>query len=184
MRDGFTINQKISSAIKKYQQRREHARKLRLVNSTHTWYATCRQISETCGKALFEANAIPEDVGQVLDQVDRTLFKLRDDASDTYKAVKHHDRELAQRIEHITQMVYRLRNQTTRFLLRAQGPGILALGRVDGEGWKQWYYLRALEEEGFGAREIKKKLDNEIKLLWNELEVLLNQVYHYPEFAQ
>lgn len=155
-----------------------------MINSTHNWYATCRQISETCGKALFDANAIPEDVGQVLDQVDRILFRLRDDASDTYKAVKRYDRELARRIDHVTQLVYRLRNQTTLFLLRAQGPGILALDSADVDGRRHWYYLRALEDAGFGAREIKKKLDQEIMLLWKELEVLLSRVHRSPEFAQ
>jgi hypothetical protein len=77
----------------------------------------------------------------------------------------------------VTQEVFRLRNQTTRFLLRAQGPGILALQPSEARDQKHWHYYRALEEAGFGARDIKTSLDKDIKSLWPELEMLREQAH-------
>jgi hypothetical protein len=177
MRLGFNFLEEVSAAYQLFRERRDLARKRRIQENAFTWYETCLQISETCGEALFDPNAIPEDIGQVLDMVDLKLFKLRDTASDTLKAVKNHDRKLARRVELVTQLVYKLRNQTTSFLLRAQGPGILAPDQTEVEGMRHWYYLRALDDAGFKARDIKKKLDIELKNLWHELEILLSQLY-------
>ncbi len=177
MRHGLNFPEKISAAYKQFREQRELTHRRRIRESVQIWYETCLQISETCGEALFDASAIPEDIGQVLDTVDLKLFRLRDNASDTLKAVKNHDRKLARRVELVTQLVYKLRNQTTSFLLRAQGPGILASDQSEAEGLKHWYYLRALDDAGFKARDMKKKLDKDLKNLWYELEILLNQVY-------
>ncbi len=177
MSHDLSLTDTISAAIKEYRERRELTRKQRIRESVQVWYETCLQISETCGETLFDPGAIPEDIGQVLDVVDLKLFRLRDNATDTLKAVKSHDRKLASQVEQVTQLVYKLRNQTTSFLLRAQGPGILALDRDEAEGWRYIYYLRALDDAGFKAREIKKKLDIELMNLWHELEILLRQLY-------
>ncbi len=177
MRLGFNFPEEVSVAYQLFRERRDLARKRRIQENALTWYETCLQISETCGEALFDANAIPEDIGQVLDMVDLKLFGLRDTASDTLKAVKNHDRKLARRVELVTQLVFKLRNQTTSFLLRAQGPGILAPDQAEVEGMRHWYYLRALEDAGFKARDIKKKLDTDLMNLWHELEKLLSQMY-------
>jgi hypothetical protein len=49
-----------------------------------------------------------------------------------------------------------------------------AYGDADGE-MRLVYYYRALEEVGFKARQIKRELDQELKSIWNELQVMLIQ---------
>lgn len=171
------LTDRVFIAYKEFKQRRETERKIRITETVCSWYETCVQISETCGETLYNAGSMPDDIGQVLDSVDLKLFRLRDSASDTLKAVKSHDRNLARQVESVTQLVYKLRNETTSFLLRAQGPGIFALDQAEDDGLKHWYYLRALDHAGFKARDLKKKLDKDLKILWNELEKLLRMAY-------
>ena len=83
--------------------------------------------------------------------------------------------ELAQRLDKVFQLAYRLRNETTKFLIRSQGPGPMAGDEPDEEA-SIFYSYRAFEEVGFNARDLKMELDRELKSIWRDLQSVILQV--------
>lgn len=167
---------KAQEALRRYSEHQEKIRAQKLDMSVRIWFENCNIISEICGEALFDADSGITDIGLLMDQVDRNLFALRDNASDMSKAVRRYDLELARRADWVTQLVFKLRNQTARFLIRSQGPVPYENEGSGQDEFRSIYYFRALREAGFTARDIKKKLDNEIELICSDLEKLINVV--------
>lgn len=152
----------------------EKRRNQSLVESVQAWYTAGVSVCEICGEALHDQALIQADIGTVLDKADRKLFQYRNDASEAKRAVRRFDPQLAQRMDEITHLVYELRNLTAKFLIRAQGPSPFAGPKSEGELLVA-YYERALNEAGFQARDMKTRLDQELRVLWPELEKLIRQ---------
>ncbi|MES0361674.1 MAG: hypothetical protein ABUK20_12215, partial [Anaerolineales bacterium] len=74
-----------------------------------------------------------------------------------------------------------LRNETTRFLIRSQGPGSMSGDESDDETLIIYYY-RALEEAGFKARDIKVDLDRELGFIWRDLQSVIMQAERVANF--
>lgn len=142
-----------------------------LAECLHLWYQTGVEVSEICGIALYDQSAVQADIGVLLDRADRKLFQYRNDASDARRRVGKYDKALAERISTITGQVYELRNQTTRFLIRSQGPHLF-VAEPDADR-KDEYYQRSLYETGLNTREFKTALDKDMHALWVELEKLI-----------
>jgi hypothetical protein len=70
--------------------------------------------------------------------------------------------ELAHRFDKACQQFFRLRNETTRFLIRSQGPALISSDEAR--------YYQSLDEVGFRARDAKKDLDQELKSIWHDLQ--------------
>ncbi|MCJ7536887.1 MAG: hypothetical protein MUO57_15265 [Anaerolineales bacterium] len=144
------------------------------VKNARAWYLTCQDISGVMGDALHDQSIITKDIGYVIEQVDRKLFHLGFYISDSLGTLRRRNPNLAQRFDQVTQQVCQLRNQTTVFLIRSQGPGPMSGAETD-EGISMIYYYRALEEVGFKARDLKVELDRELKNIWRDLQKIFIQ---------
>lgn len=153
----------------------ERRRAQSFVENSRAWYQTCNDVSEVMGDALHDQSIINKDIGYIIDAADRLLFHLRFSIPDSLGTLKRRNPELAQRFDKASQLVYRLRNETTKFLIRSQGPGPMT-GDEPDEGASIIYYYRALEEVGFNARDIKMELDRELKSIWRDLQSVIIQV--------
>lgn len=138
----------------------------------HLWYQTSVEVSEICGQALYEQDAIQGDIGVLLDRADRILFQYRNDAGDARRVVSRYDQALARKVTDITKQVYELRNQTASFLIRSQGAGPFGGART-GQLQMDEYFQRALGESGVKLRSSKTDLDAELSNIWVDLEHLI-----------
>ena len=151
------------------------------VKNARAWYLTCRDVSALMGDALHDQSIITKDIGYEIDQVDRMLFHLRFYIPDSLGTLKRRNPDLTQRFDQVTQQVYQLRNETTIFLIRSQGPGPMS-GDEPDEGVSMIYYYRALEEVGFKARDLKDDLDRELKFIWRDLQKIILQEEMVADF--
>lgn len=147
----------------------ERRRARSFVNNVRAWYQTCSDVSEVIGEILYDDKIGKMDIGYVIGHVDRLLLTLRYCIPEVQGGLKRWNLDLAKRLEMTSQLVYRLRNQATSFLIRSQGPGPMT-GYEPDEGERLVYYYQALNEVGFQARDIKKDLDGELKSIWRELQ--------------
>jgi hypothetical protein len=150
----------------------EKRRAQSLLESVGAWYRTCNQVSKIFGEALHDEAVIRQDIGIVIDKADRLLMNLGFYIPDAIKVLRRRNPILARRFDNTSQQIYRLRNETTRFLIRAQGPGLIEANDSNRE-MHLIYYYRALEEVGFKARQIKRDLDQELKSIWRDLQVVM-----------
>ncbi len=126
------------------------------------------------GDALHDQSVSANDIGYVIDQVDRMLFDLGFYITDSMGTLRRRNPELALRFDQISQQVYVVRNHMTVFLIRSQGPGPIS-GEEPGEETRLIFYYQALDEVGFNARNLRSDLDRELKLIWKELQKLIIQ---------
>ena len=124
------------------------------------------------GDALHDQSIINKDIAYVIDAADRLLFHLRFYIPDSLGTLRRRNPQLAQRFDKASQLVYRLRNETTSFLIRSQGPGPMSGDEPDDETLVIYYY-RALEEVGFKAGDLKKDLDRELSFIWRDLQSVI-----------
>jgi hypothetical protein len=140
-----------------------------LVN-IQAWYKTCSQLTKTFGDALYDQCACEADIGIMLDKADRLLFQLGNYTSDALGLLRRKEPTLARRVDSISTQVYRLRNQTTSFLIRCQGPerfpGMEPRPRRGGSP----AYYQALEEIGFTSRKLQRELEKELQVIWTDLQ--------------
>ena len=86
------------------------------VENARAWYTTCREITRIMADALHDQSIAADDIGYVIDPVDRTLFRLGFYFTDSMGTLMRHNPELAMRFDQISQQVYVVRNQIN-FLL-------------------------------------------------------------------
>lgn len=156
--------------FRKLLARIEKKRTKNFVVNIHAWYKTCSQLTKTFGDALYDQCACETDIGIMLDAADRMLFQLGSYTSDALGLLRRKEPALAKRVDLISTQVYRLRNQTTSFLIRCQGPGRFpGLEPRSGRGGYSAYY-QALEEIGFTSRRLQQELEKELKVIWTDLQ--------------
>ena len=159
----------------------ERKRAQSFLENARAWYQTCRDVSEVMGDALHDQSVIDKDIGYMVDGVDRLLFQLRFYIPDSLGTLRRWNPELAQRFDNANRLIFRLRNETTRFLIRSQGPGSMSGDESDDETLIIYYY-RALEEAGFKARDLKLDLDRELGFIWRDLQSVIMQAERVANF--
>ena len=159
----------------------ERKRAQSFVENARAWYQTCKDVSEVMGDALHDQSIIDKDIGYMVDGVDRLLFQLRFYIPDSLGTLRRWNPELAQRFDNANRLIFRLRNETTRFLIRSQGPGPMSGDESDDETLTIYYY-RALEEAGFKARDLKVDLDRELGFIWRDLQSVIMQAERVANF--
>jgi len=159
----------------------EKRRARSFVENARAWYQTCKDVSEVMGDALHDQSIIDKDIGYMVDGVDRLLFQLRFYIPDSLGTLRRWNPELAQRFDNANRLIFRLRNETTRFLIRSQGPGPMSGDESDDETLTIYYY-RALEEAGFKARDLKVDLDRELGFIWRDLQSVIMQAERVANF--
>jgi hypothetical protein len=126
------------------------------------------------GDALHDQSIIKQDIGSAIDTVDRMLLHLGFYIPDSLGTLRRRNPDLAQRFDAVTKQIYQLRNETTIFLIRSQGPGPMS-GDEPNEETRMIYYYQALDEVGFKARDLKANLDRELNVIWQDLQKIINQ---------
>lgn len=141
-----------------------------------SWHAACQSIVELYVEALNEDNPAQPDIGVVLDKTDRMLYGVRDHLGGLRAALNRRDRALSARVGKASERLYEIRNLTARFLIRAQGhtPHYLRQQELPDDT-RQMYYLKAMQEVGFEARQAAIELRKELKSIWTALEPLISQ---------
>jgi hypothetical protein len=167
--------------IRKLAKLIEKRRARSFVENARAWYETCNEVSEVLGNALHDRSIRSKDIGYIIDGVDRLLFHLRFYFPESLGTLRRHNPELAQRFDNASQLAYRLCNETTKFLIRSQGPGPMSDDDPDDETLLIYYY-KALEEVGFKARDLKVDLDREIGFIWRDLQSLILQAERVANF--
>lgn len=138
------------------------------------WYQTCTQISTELGKALDDQEVTRQDIGAIIDKADRLLINLGIYIPEAQGLLRRRNPQLAERFELASRQVVQLRNEAARFLIRSQGPGPLAWDQSSAY-LQQFYYYRALDDAGFKARELRQRLDQELRAIWRELQGIILQ---------
>jgi hypothetical protein len=151
----------------------EHNRARQLADSVTTWQRTCSGAAAICTEALYNEAVLQNDIGVVLDRLDRQLFQLRSQTGEARAAVRRQDECLAKRIDQLAKDIFELRNTTVRYLIRAQGPGPFVKVGADEERRRGEYALKALREAGYQARVQKLRVEQELAALWGELQPLV-----------
>ena len=151
----------------------DRLRKRRLqgfLDDSQAWYRACNTVCRACGDALHDEDICDKDIGVVLDKTDRLLFGLRNNLMGTCRSLKGQHPALVRRIREVSERVFHLRNQTSRFLIRCQGPVSPAI--ADRSGERRLHYQRALQEHGLPARDLHREIDQELKAVWSELQTV------------
>jgi hypothetical protein len=152
---------------------RERKRAQSLLENVESWHESCLAVTDLCSRALADPATLDGDIGEVLDLADRKLYAFRSHMGEARREIQRHDMELAKRLTDVTEGVYHLRNQTARFLIRAQGAKPFTAGRQTDDVAQQRAYLKALEEAGYEGRELVQTLRADSTALWQDLQPLL-----------
>jgi hypothetical protein len=152
----------------------ERNRARALVENARAWYTTCREITRVMADALHDQSIAADDIGYVIDQVDRMLFRLGFYFTDSMGTLRRHNPDLAKRFDKVNQQVYVVRNEMTVFLIRSQGPGHMSGDQLNEE-IRMIYYYQALGEVGFNARVLKADLDRKLNIIWKDLQKIISQ---------
>ena len=84
--------------------------------------------------ALHDQSAAANDIGYVIDQVDRMLFRLGFYFIDSMGTLMRHNQDLAKRFDKVNQQVYVVHNEMTVFQIRSQGPGHMSGDQPNEDG--------------------------------------------------
>jgi hypothetical protein len=160
--------------FQRLRNRIEKKRAQSFVANVRAWYHTCSAVSEMMGDALHDQAVIQADIGNIIETADRLLFHMRSYIPNSLGTLRRRNPELARRFDRACRQIYQLRNGTTSFLIRSQGPGPMSGDAPDDEA-RILYYYQALEEVGFYARDLKSDFDRELKSIWQDLQLIIVQ---------
>lgn len=154
----------------------EKRRMLGFLNSIQTWYHLSQAVSDLCDDVLYDPQVCSDEIGIIVDQADNDLFKLRNEEAECFRFLKRHNTDLANRHKKISEKLFRLRNETVRFLIRCQGPGPAIMAQFGSEIQHRGYYYQALDEVGFNARRLQTQVNHDLQSFWQELQSVIQQV--------
>lgn len=158
----------------RYRVHRQQAAEARLTERLQAWLQASRSIHRLCSVSIDDETAGGGDIGRSLDRIDRELHLLKDTASALSTLLRRRDPELARHAAEITESLYRLRNQTASYLIRAQGPAPAFLtDSRGGEGLQGEHRRRAFEQVGAEARQLALRIGAQLTLLQRQAEPLL-----------
>ena len=140
------------------------------------WNSVCGSIVRSCTETLADDSAGRGEIGAVLDRNDRALFALRDHAWASSVYLRRRHPELEARLRVLTDKTIELRNQTVRFLIRAQGPIPAFLDDPGRGAWgREAHAMKALAEVGLPARRLAAELQPAIAQLASEVRSVLEK---------
>jgi hypothetical protein len=139
------------------------------------WHQACLVVVAGCVKGLRDPQLPRADIGVTLDNVDRALFRVRDAGSGAQQALRRRAPELRARIRRSTEAIVELRNETARFLIRAQGPTPPFLQKQETTTGQPEAYRRALQDVGHAASARSLAIERDLDQLWADLQPMLTQ---------
>jgi hypothetical protein len=141
-----------------------------------SWHEACQIVLAACIKALRDPSVSQNDIGVTLDRVDRELFRLRDAGSGARRVLRRRDAKLGGRVSRVSEAIVDLRNDTARFLIRAQGPTPSFLQKDEIGASQPEAYRRAMQGVGRDALGRSGEIERELRQLWDDLQPLLAQL--------
>jgi hypothetical protein len=139
------------------------------------WHEACLVVVAGCLRGLRDPRLPRSDIGVTLDNVDRALFRVRDAGSGAQQALRRRAPELRARIRRSTEAIVELRNETARFLIRAQGPTPPFLQKQETAAGQPEAYQRALQDVGQAALARSLAIERDLDQLWADLQPMLTQ---------
>jgi hypothetical protein len=139
------------------------------------WHEACLSVVASCLRGLRDPSLPRSDIGVALDGVDKALFRLRDAGFGAQKALRQRAPELGARIRRSTEGIVELRNETARFLIRAQGPTPHFLQKQGPPLGQPEAYQRAMQDVGQAALAHCLAIERDVDQLWGDLQPMLTQ---------
>jgi hypothetical protein len=140
------------------------------------WHEACELILGTSIQALHDPKLAREDIGVALDRIDRALFRLRDNGSGAQRALRRRDPGLGERMRVLSEAIVVLRNDTVRFMIRAQGATPPFMQGEGGSARQGEAYQRAMQDVGLPARQRSAMIERDLRQLWADLQPTLTQL--------
>jgi hypothetical protein len=140
------------------------------------WHEACEVVLGTSIQALKDPKLAREDIGVALDRIDRALFRLRDHGAGAQQALRRRDPGLAKRMRLLSESIVVLRNETVRFMIRAQGAAPPFMQKEVGPSRQAEAYQRAMQDVGLSARQRSAAIERELRQLWAELQPTLTHL--------
>ena len=137
------------------------------------WHEACEVILGTSIQALRDPKLAREDIGVALDRIDRALFRLRDNGSGAQQALRRRDPGLGERMRLLSEAIVVLRNDTVRFMIRAQGATPPFMQKEGGPSRQAEAYQRAMQDVGLSARQRSATIERDLRQLWADLQPTL-----------
>jgi hypothetical protein len=140
------------------------------------WYEACEVVLVTAIQGLQDPKVPRGDIGVSLDRIDRALFRLRDCGTGAQRALRRRDPGLGERMRRLSESVVEMRNDTVRFLIRAQGatPPFM---QGEGDSSRQAEaYQQAMLDFGQAARQRSAGIERDLRRLWADLQPTLAEL--------
>jgi hypothetical protein len=149
----------------RWKARRQRAVAARTTECLREWERASRSILRLCQAAIDDEHAGTGDIGTNLDKLDRELHRLKDTAAAVSGVLRRQEPDLARTAAEITDDLYRLRNQTASYLIRAQGPTPPFLENgSSGDALRDDRRRVAYQQVGADARRLAGELDQRLKV--------------------
>ena len=139
------------------------------------WHDACQLVVAGCLAGLRDPQVPRSDIGVTLDQVDRAIFRMRDAGVGAQHALRG-EPELRRRVRQSIQAIIELRNETARFLIRAQGPTPPFLTKPQAYAGQAEAHQRALQDVGQPALRHAQAVERGLEALWGDLKPLLSRL--------
>jgi len=140
------------------------------------WHEACEVVLVTSVQALRDPKVPQGDIGVSLDRIDRALFRLRDCGSGARNALRRRDPGLGDRVRLVSEAVVDLRNETVRFLIRAQGATPAFMQGEGGAAHQAMAYQQAMLDVGQAARQRSSGIERDLRQLWADLQPTLTEL--------
>lgn len=127
-------------------------------------------------QALQDPKIARDDIGVSLDRIDRALFRLRDTGAGAQHALRRRDPRLGERMRLLSEAIVVLRNDTVRFLIRAQGATPPFMQGEGGASRQAQAYQRAMQDVGLVARQRSAGIERDLRQLWADLQPTLSHL--------
>jgi hypothetical protein len=144
------------------------------------WHDACEVVLATAMGALQDPMVPRGDIGVSLDRIDRALFRLRDCGSGAQNALRRRDPKLGERVRMLSEEIVSLRNDTVRFLIRAQGPTPSFMQGEGGPSRQPQAYQQAMLDFGQAARRRSAVIERDLRQLRADLEPTLAELAGQP----
>ncbi len=140
------------------------------------WHEACEVVLGTSIQALQDPKLARGDIGVALDRIDRALFRLRDTGAGAQHALRRRDPGLAERMRLLSEAIVVLRNDTVRFMIRAQGATPPFMQEEGGLPRQAEAYQRAMQDVGLAARQRSAGIERDLRQLWADLQPTLTRL--------